>query len=185
MRPYCWSTKVGIEDDVEVAVNDGCIKQKGRSSCYVWQYFTVQIHQKLKKVVRRFQPANFVTTFNGCRTARATAHILGRPAVGQIEAGTQTCIAIDQAGGPPVAPQPLSRPARSALPHPQRGLSRPRRWARSPDPDPDPDRLRPDPPPWLRNGVVRALPAPVPDRARAAAPRRTGLESCWSPKRTR
>ena len=29
------------EDDVEVEVDDGCIKQTDGSSYYIWQYFTV------------------------------------------------------------------------------------------------------------------------------------------------
>ena len=37
------------EGDVEVEVNDGCIKQTDRSSYYIWQYFTVSNSSEAKK----------------------------------------------------------------------------------------------------------------------------------------
>ena len=40
---------VGSEDNVEVEVNDGCIKQTDRSSYYIWQYFTVSNSSEAKK----------------------------------------------------------------------------------------------------------------------------------------
>ena len=56
-----------------------------------------QIHQKLKKVVQRLQQAIFGDkTFSGCCTTRATAHILGRPVLGQTKAGILSCIVINK-----------------------------------------------------------------------------------------
>ena len=53
------------EGDVEVEVNDGCIKQTDRVSYYIWQYLTVsnssEANQAVTKVVQRLQPANFAT----------------------------------------------------------------------------------------------------------------------------
>ena len=53
------------EGDVEVEVNDGCIKQTDRASYYIWQYLTVsnssEANQAVTKVVQRLQPANFAT----------------------------------------------------------------------------------------------------------------------------
>ena len=53
------------EGDVEVEVNDGCIKQTDRSSYYIWQYFTVSNSNSSEaKVVQRLQPANFATKYS-------------------------------------------------------------------------------------------------------------------------
>ena len=56
---------VAREGDVEVEVNDGCIKQTDRASYYIWQYLTVsnssEANQAVTKVVQRLQPANFAT----------------------------------------------------------------------------------------------------------------------------
>ena len=42
----------GNKDNVEVEVNDGCIRLTDRLSDNIWQYILLfQIHQKLKKVV--------------------------------------------------------------------------------------------------------------------------------------
>ena len=49
-----------------------------------------QIHQKLKKVVQRLQPANFVTK------PLVVATLWGRPVFGQTKAGIQSCIKINQ-----------------------------------------------------------------------------------------
>ena len=56
------------EGDVEVEVNDGCIKQTDRSSYYIWQYFTVsnlsEAKKAFKKVVQRLQLAKFATKYS-------------------------------------------------------------------------------------------------------------------------
>jgi hypothetical protein len=87
----------GNEDDVEVEVDDGCIKQTDRSSYYIWQYFTVSNSSEAKKGGAKIAVCKFCDkTFSGCCTTRAAAHILGRPVLGQTKAGIQTCIAINK-----------------------------------------------------------------------------------------
>ena len=58
---YIYSTR--DVDYVEVEVNDGCIKQTDRIGHHTisGNISLFQIHQKLKKVVQRLQPANFET----------------------------------------------------------------------------------------------------------------------------
>ena len=48
---FCFSTRemAASEGDVEVEVNDGCIKQTYRSSYYIWQYFTLSNLSEAKK----------------------------------------------------------------------------------------------------------------------------------------
>ena len=87
----------GNEDDVEVEVDDGCIKQTDRSSYYIWQYFTVSNSSEAKKGGAKIAVCKFCDkSFSGCCTTRAAAHILGRPVLGQIKAGIQACIAINK-----------------------------------------------------------------------------------------
>ena len=67
----------GSEDDEEVEVNDGFIKQTDRSSYYIWQYFTVSNSSEAKKGGAKIAACKFCDkTFSGCCTTRATAHIL-------------------------------------------------------------------------------------------------------------
>ena len=88
---------VGSEDNVEVEVNDGCIKQTDRSSYYIWQYFTVSNSSEAKKGGAKIAACKFCDkTFSGCCTTRATAHILGRPVLGQNKARIQSCITINK-----------------------------------------------------------------------------------------
>ena len=87
----------GNEDDVEVEVDDGCIKQTDRSSYYIWQYFTVSNSSEAKKGGAKIAVCKFCDkSFSGCCTTRAAAHILGRPVLGQTKAGIQACIAINK-----------------------------------------------------------------------------------------
>ena len=87
----------GNEDDVEVEVDNGCIQQTDRSSYYIWQCFTVSNSSEAKKGGAKIAVCNFCDkTFFGCSTARATAHILGRPVFGQTKAGILTCITINE-----------------------------------------------------------------------------------------
>ena len=87
------------EGDVEVEVNDGCIKQTDRSSYYIWQYFTVSNSNssEAKKGGAKIAACKFCyKIFSGCCNTRAAAHILGRPVLGQTKAGIQTCVAINK-----------------------------------------------------------------------------------------
>ena len=79
---------------MEVEVNEDIIQ---------WLYRSLfQIHQKLKKVVLRLQPANFVTKPSVVAVLPeqlptfCLMMILGRPVLGQTKAGIQSCIAINK-----------------------------------------------------------------------------------------
>ena len=87
----------GSMDNVEVEVNDGCIKQTDRYSYYIWQYFFVSNSSGAKKGSAKIAASKICDkTFSGCCTTRATAHILGRPVLGQTKAGIQSCIIINK-----------------------------------------------------------------------------------------
>ena len=63
-------------------------------SAYIWKYFTVSSSNAKtggsKHIVCMFCDKNF----SGCSTTRASAHILGRPVMGQQKAGIHPCLAI-------------------------------------------------------------------------------------------
>ena len=64
---------------------------------YVWQYFTVENHTEAKKGGSKNALCMFCDkVFSGCSTARAAAHLLGRPVMGQHKAGIQACVAINK-----------------------------------------------------------------------------------------
>ena len=85
------------EGNVEVEVNDGCIKQTDGSSYYIWQYFTVSNSSETKKGGAKIAACKFCDKiFRGCCSTRLTAQILRRLVLGQTKAGIQTCIAINK-----------------------------------------------------------------------------------------
>ena len=51
----------GSEDDVEVEVNDGCIKQPDRFSYSIWQYFAVSNSSEAEKGGAKIAACKFVT----------------------------------------------------------------------------------------------------------------------------
>ena len=65
-------------------------------SAYIWKYFTVSSSNAQtggsKHIVCMFCRKNF----SGCSTTRASAHILGRPVMGQQKAGIHPCLAIQK-----------------------------------------------------------------------------------------
>ena len=65
-------------------------------SAYTWKYFTVSSSNEKtggsKHIVCMFCDKNF----SGCSTTRASAHILGRPVMGQQKAGIHPCLAIQK-----------------------------------------------------------------------------------------
>ena len=66
------------EGDVEVKVNDGCIKLTDRSSYYIWQFFTVSNSSEVKKDGAKIAGCKFSDKiFGGCCTTRATATFWG------------------------------------------------------------------------------------------------------------
>ena len=65
-------------------------------SAYIWKYFTVSSSNAQtggsKHIVCMFCRKNF----SSCSTTRASAHILGRPVMGQQKAGIHPCLAIQK-----------------------------------------------------------------------------------------
>ena len=84
-------------NEVDLEIEDGCIKETESSSYYIWQYFTVSNSSDPKKGGAKIAVCKFCDkTFSGCCTSRAAAHILGRSVLGQAKAGIQACIAINK-----------------------------------------------------------------------------------------
>ncbi len=83
----------GIDDDADP-------DQPGSESAeahYVWKYFTVTNHTEAKKGGAKNAGCMFCEKiFTGCSTARAAAHILARPVMGQVKTGVQSCVAINK-----------------------------------------------------------------------------------------
>ena len=48
-------------NEVDLEIEDGCIKETESSSYYIWQYFTVSNSSDPKKEVQKLQSASFVT----------------------------------------------------------------------------------------------------------------------------
>ena len=64
---------------------------------YVWQFFSVTNSTDPKKGGSKNACCMFCEkSFSGCSTARAAAHILARPVMGQSKAGIQSCVAINK-----------------------------------------------------------------------------------------
>ena len=83
--------------DIEISDDDGCIERKESPSYYIWQHFTISNSSEAKKGGAKNAVCNFCDKiFSGCCTTRATAHILGRPVLGQTNAGIRACIAINK-----------------------------------------------------------------------------------------
>jgi hypothetical protein len=84
----------------EDGIDDADPEQPGSESAkahYVWQYFTFINHTEAKKGVSKNAGCIFCENlFSGWSTARAAAHILARPVMGQIKTGVQDCVAINK-----------------------------------------------------------------------------------------
>ena len=64
---------------------------------YVWQFFSVTNSTDPKKGGSKNACCMFCEkSLSGCSTARAAAHILARPVMGQSKAGIQSCVAINK-----------------------------------------------------------------------------------------
>ena len=73
-------------------------EQEGESSpegqsAYIWKYFTVSSSNAQTGGSRHIVCMFCHKNFSGCSTTKASAHILGRPVMGQQKAGIHPCLA--------------------------------------------------------------------------------------------
>jgi hypothetical protein len=76
-------------------------EQEGESSpegqsAYIWKYFTVSSSNAQTGGSRHIVCMFCHKNFSGCSTTKASAHILGRPVMGQQKAGIHPCLAIQK-----------------------------------------------------------------------------------------
>ena len=86
-----------MEEGIDADADPMQPESEAAEAHYVWQYFTVENHTEAKKGGSKNALCMFCDkVFSGCSTARAAAHLLGRPVMGQHKAGIQACVAINK-----------------------------------------------------------------------------------------
>ena len=72
------------------------LKAKPQKHIMFGNILQLKIILKQRKADPRMHFACFVIRFSGCSTARAAAHLLGRPVMSQHKAGIQACVEINK-----------------------------------------------------------------------------------------
>ena len=86
-----------MEDRIDADADPMQPESEAAEAHYVWQYFTVENHTEAKKGGSKNALCMFCDkVFSGCSTARAAAHLLGRPVMSQHKAGIQACVEINK-----------------------------------------------------------------------------------------
>jgi hypothetical protein len=86
-----------MEDGIEADADPEQPESNAAAAHYAWHFFTAPNSTDPKKGGSMNACCMFCKkSFSGCSTARAAAHILARPAMGQNKAGIQTCVAINK-----------------------------------------------------------------------------------------